>query len=385
MNFDRLELHRLRARNGKKWSDYSNSDVLPAWVADMDFPVAEPIRQTLSRALELDDFGYCSKPPEDPVGEIFAARMRERFAWCVDPARVEALVDVVQGIYIALEVYSEPGDGVIVLTPSYPPFLHAVQETGRRLISHTLDFSEQHYSIDFERLQASIDPGTRILLLCSPHNPTGRVWRRAELQGLAELALERDLIIIADEIHADLTYPGHPHIVTATLGPEVAARTVTFTSATKAFSIAGLRFAIGVFGSDALRQRFNSIPRHIRGGVNSLGIETTKAAWRDGQPWLDRTVAYLHANRDLLSDFLDARLPAIRYAPPEATYLAWLDCRALALPQGQSPHDFFLEKARVAFSDGAAFGAGGEGCVRLNFATSRAILQQMLERVAAAL
>ncbi len=380
-DFDAVDLRTLRRRRGEKWSLYPG-ETLAAWVADMDFAPAEPIQRALQRALDLGDLGYPVNPRPGDLGAVFAERAARRFGWRVDPRHVEVIDDVVQGVYTGLSVFAGPGDGVLVQTPVYAPFFHAARETERRRIACALVSRDGRYEIDFDALRAAADSGTRILLLCHPHNPTGRAFERRELEGLAELALERDLTVISDEIHIDLVYGGRTHVPIATLGPEVEARTLTLTSATKSWNIAGLRCAVAVFGSAALKRRFLSVPRHLRGGVNTLGLVATEAAWRHGEPWLARALAYLDGNRRFIAEFLRERLPAVGYTPPEATYLAWLDCRALALPG--SPQRFFLECAGVALSDGAVFGKAGEGFVRLNFATSRAILAEILERMAKA-
>ena len=378
LDLEVFDVDTLRARQGEKWRTYP-ADVLPAWVADMDIPVAEPIQRVLRAAVGTHDLGYPVNPRPRDLPKLFSERMRDRFAWEPDPARCEVLTDVVQGIYAALLSLSAPGDGICTLTPIYPPFLSAVEETGRRLVYSTLRQDARGFEVDFDELAARIDSGTRMLLLSHPHNPSGRAFSREELQRLADLALRHDLIVISDEIHADLVYPGHTHLPFASLGPEIEARTVTLNSATKAFNIAGLRCAVGAFGSRDLHERFLSIPRHLRGGVGSLGLSTTAAAWKHSQPWLDRTLVYLRENRDFLAERVARHLPGIVHFPPEATYLAWLDCRALELPGG--PYAFFLENARVALSDGARFGPGGEGAVRVNFATPRPILTELLERM----
>jgi cystathionine beta-lyase len=208
------------------------------------------------------------------------------------------------------------------------------------------------------------------------------VFRRDELERLAEIALSHDLLVVADEIHGELVHAGHRFVPIATLGPEVEARTLTLTAASKAFNIAGLRCAVGVFGSEELRKRFLEVPRHLRGGLGALGIEATRAAWLHGEPWLEQVLRHLAANRERVARFVAERLPGIVHHPSEATYLAWLDCRTLGLEP--SPHEFFLERAKVGLSDGRTFGAAGEGFVRLNFATSRPILDEALERMARA-
>ncbi len=371
-----------RPSRGEKWTTYPD-DVLPLWVADMDFPIAEPIRRVLRFAVERSDVGYPIHPAPTPIPDLTAARMKRLHGWSVAPERVEVLSDVVQGMYTAVYQFSEPGDGVVVQTPIYPPFVGSVAKQGRRLDENPLALGEGGYTIDLDQLRRTTDARTRVLLLCNPHNPTGRVFRREELEALAALAVERDWVVVADEIHQDLVFPGHRHVPFASLSPDVEARTITLTAASKAFNIAGLRCGVAIFGSDELKRRFCSLPRHIRGGIGMLGIEALDAAWRYSEPWLDQVRGYLEANRAYVIDFVRDELPGVVLHPPEATYLAWLDCRALELRP--SPFAFFLEKAKVALSDGATFGAPGRGFARINFATSRAILSDALERMAKAL
>ena len=378
IDFDRLDLAALRRRRGEKWQLYG-PDVLPAWVAEMDFPLCAPVRRVLESALEIDDLGYPLDVQPDALPAAFVERMESRFGWRPDPRGIEVLTDVVQGIYIAIDQFSAPGEGVVVQTPVYAPFLSAVRELGRRMVESPLVAGDTRYEIDFDFLRHAIDPSTRVFLLCNPQNPTGRVFERRELETLAELALAHDLVVVADEIHADLVYDSRRHIPFASLSPEVEARTLTLTSATKAFNIPGLRCAIAHFGSEALRKRFARVPRHVRGGLGSLGQAATVAAWREGQSWLDAVLAYLDGNRRSVARFVAERLPGVRSFEPEATFLAWLDCRALELEP--SPQQFFLEHARVALSDGSVFGAPGRGFARLNFATSRPLLDEIGTRI----
>ena len=382
-DFDAISLGALRRRRGTKWTRYP-PDVLPAWVADMDFDMAEPIRAGLMRIMEANDLGYSPKLPASGLPEAFAAFAARRFpGWEVAPERMVAIADIVQGIHLAIEAFTRPGDGVCTLTPVYPPFLQAVAETGRRLDYCTMVRGQGRYEIDFDALRAAIDERTRLLLLCTPHNPLGRVFDRDELESLARIAIERDLVVVADEIHADVVYRGSRHIPFASLGPEVEARTVTMTSATKSFNIAGLRCAVVLFGSDRLAERFNAWPERIRGAVSSFGMEATRIAWTECDDWLDALLDHLEGNRDFLHGFVAERLPGIRMVLPAATYLGWLDCREYGLEP--DPYQWFLDRARVGFNDGRDFGDGGEGHVRINFATSRAILAQVLERMEEAL
>ena len=380
-DFDAVDPAQRRTSRGEKWTQYG-AEALPLWVADMDFAVAEPIRRVVQHAVDISDFVYPVHPAPTDLPELFAARARARFGWELEPGRVEILTDVMQGVYVGLQQLSQPGEGVVVQTPIYAPFLRSVKETGRRLAENPLVLGPRGYELDADGFRRAA-AGARILLLCHPHNPTGRVFRRAELETMAEAVLANDLAVVSDEIHADLVHGDERFVPFASLSPEIAARTLTLSSASKAFNIAGLRCAVAVFGSDELRRRFLAVPRHVRGGINILGIEATRAAWRHGQPWLDAARAYLRGNRDLVARAVAATLPGVVHHPPEATYLAWLDCRALGLEP--SPFRFFLERAKVALSDGATFGAPGAGFVRLNFATSRSLVTEALERMAKAL
>lgn len=382
-DFNAISLQALRRRRGYKWTRYP-PDVLPAWVADMDFDMAGPIRDGLARMMDANDLGYPAKPPAGGLGEAFAGFAARRFpGWSVATERMIAIADVVQGIHLAIEAYTRPGDGVCTLTPVYPPFLQAAAQTGRRLDSCTMVRDGDRYEIDFDALRAAVDERTRLLLLCTPHNPLGRVFEREELEALAALAIERDLVVVADEIHADVVYPGARHVPFSSLGPEVEARTLTMTSATKSFNIAGLRCAVAIFGSDRLAERFEAWPERVRGAVSSFGLEATRIAWTECDEWLDALLAHLEGNRDFLHSFVAERLPGIRMALPAATYLGWLDCRGFGLDP--DPYHWFLDRARVGFNDGRDFGDGGEGHVRINFATSRPILAQILERMEEAL
>jgi cystathionine beta-lyase len=379
--FDSLRAEELWRSDRIKWRLFGD-EVLPAWVADMDFPVASPIREALRELIERNDLGYHFVPLSPRLREALVARMNERFAWQVEPSRIVPLVNVVQGLDLSVALHSRPGEGVIVQTPIYPPFLEAVRDGGRQLVENKLLRGDARYEIDFDRLRADVTPDTRVFLLCNPHNPTGRVFEREELVAIAAFAEEHDLIVVSDEIHADLAYPGYTHTPFATLGPEVAERTITLTAATKAFNLAGLPCAFAIFGSDRTQKPFDDLPPHIIGHCGMLDDAATFTAWTKGEAWLDEVLAYLLGNRDRVMDFVATRLPGVHTLPPEATYLAWLDCRELDC---EDPFRFFLKDARVALSNGRDFGGPGEGFVRLNFATSRSILDGVLERMAGAL
>jgi cystathionine beta-lyase len=313
-----------------------------------------------------------------------AARwIAERHGWETDPTTYIALGDVVQGINIAVHTFTDPGDGVIVQGPIYPPFLNTIDTQVRRLVDNRLIDPTGAAELNLDELrQQAADPRTRLMLLCNPHNPSGRVLRRDELEAIAEIALANDLVVLSDEIWMDVIFPGHKHIPFASLGPEIAARTVTMTSATKTFNLGGMRCAVAIFGSPELQQRFDSLPPRVRSAPNSLGIRATIAAWNEGGPWFDSVLRQLDTNRQMVDAFVHERMPGVRHRTPEGTFLAWLDFADLHL--GQKASEFLLEHARVGLNDGDMFG-GGDSCARLNFATTPAILGEILERMAAAL
>lgn len=382
MDFDTLDMGRLRSLAGNKWQRYGDQ-VIPAWVADMDFLQAAPIRDYVAHMAVTGDLGYPDSAAATALKERFAERAMDRYGMPVDPARVELLIDVVQGLYLALEMYCQAGEGAIIPTPVYPPFLAAADENGRRGLQNPLVRDGDRFVIDFDAVEASIDGGTRVLMVCNPHNPTGRVFLREELQALAEIALRHDLVVVADEIFADVVYAGNHYVPFSSLGPEIAARTVTFHSATKSYNLGGIRIAMAAFGSEALQAPYKAIPNRLLGGHNCLGITLTRIAWDACGDWLEAVVAYLQANRDFVSRFMAERMPQVGYVAPEGTFFGWLDFRELDLPGG--PFEYFLEHAKVALSDGVPFGRAGEGHARLNFATSRRLLEQILERLAASI
>jgi cystathionine beta-lyase len=377
-----LSVEQLRARRSTKWNKYG-SDVLPAWVADMDFAVPDAVQEAIARLVEHRDYGYGAREGDVSLAAAFVEYMRARFGWSPDPELVLPVSELIQGMFTAVMAFSEPGDGVVLQTPIYPPFLMTVEQTGRRMVENRLIPGAERFEMDVAGLPGLIDDRTRVVMVCNPHNPTGRVFEREELLAVGRVAVERDLLIVADEIHADLVYPPRQHVPMAMLGPEIAARTITLTSATKSFNIPGLRCALMYFGSMDLRERFRArFPDRSMGQVGVVGVDATVAAWRHGGEWLEGVLGRLGANRERLTAFLASELPEVGYRKPEGTYLAWLDCNALGLPE--PPFQFFLERARVGLSDGAEFGTAGRGCVRLNFATAPEILDQVLERMAGA-
>ncbi|MEO3873033.1 aminotransferase class I/II-fold pyridoxal phosphate-dependent enzyme [Nonomuraea sp. B12E4] len=356
----------LRAlHDGLKWSDVG-PDVIPAWVADMDLPTAPAVVEALRRRAE-GDLGYPAwlfDPSAGPLAEAFAERMAKRYGWAADPSHVRSFNDLNQALQVLLQVWTEPGDGVALHTPAYHPFLETLEVMERPARPIRLEPDGGSWRFEVPDLS-----GCRVLLLVNPQNPTGRVFTRAELEGLAEHAERHDLLVIADEIHADLTYGPHRHIPFATILPE---RTVTLTSATKAFNLGGIRCAVAHFGHPGMRAAMETQPPFVYGSANVFGVEATVAAWRQGDAWLRDTLATLDRNRHLIAEALPSRFG---YRLPEATYLAWLRTDRPGLAE------VIEREARVRLNDGAAFGPGGEHYVRLNFATTEPILTEILSRL----
>ncbi len=367
---------RLRALTGIKWRRYDD-DVIPAWVADMDFATSPAITAALREMVDASDFGYNMASFGDAIPKAWAAWSSRRFGWEPDVERIKVFSTSLQGIAAALSVGTAPGDGVVLLTPVYPPFWGMVTDSGRRIVEYRLD--ESGWRIDLERLREAVDPGTRALILCNPHNPSGRAFDATELAAILTVAEERDLLVISDEIWQDIVYPGARHIPFASLCAEAASRTVTVTAASKSFSLGGLSCAVAHLGHAAVAEAIRALPPHLLGGVNALGARATLEAWTHGEPWLADTVATLHANRDHLIARLRAELPEVPVDTPDATYLAWLDFRATSL--AEDPAAILLDRGRVGLSAGPDFGAAGAGYARLNFATHREVLGEIVDRI----
>jgi cystathionine beta-lyase len=378
-DFDRI-IDR-RASESVKWHRYGD-EVLPLWVADMDFVSPEPVIRALRERVDHGIFGYPQELPE--LRPVIAQQLKQLYGWQVDVEALVLLPGVVTGFNLATQTVTSPGDGLLAQTPVYYPILHAPGNAGCTLEQMELTRRpDGQYEIDFDLFEAAISDRTRIFILCNPHNPVGRVFTQVELERMAEICLRHDVWLCADEIHCDLVFPGHPHTPIATLAPEIAQRTITLMAPSKTYNIAGLKCSVAIIENAELRKEFLAAQRGLVPWVNLLGQVAALAAYRHGGEWLQQVLDYMASNRDFVMDYVNKNLPGLHMAQPEGTYLAWLDCRAAALPE--SPHKFFLEEAKVAVNDGAVFGRGGEGFVRLNFGCPRATLQDALARMERAL
>ncbi|MBO0776837.1 MAG: aminotransferase class I/II-fold pyridoxal phosphate-dependent enzyme [Actinobacteria bacterium] len=371
-------LPELRRRTGVKWRTYP-ADVLPAFVAEMDFGLAEPVIRAVTGALAIGDCGYAHK---GRLGEAFADFAAARLGWAPDPARVYPIPDVMTGLAEVVMAVTPPGSGIVINPPVYPPFWFRFGFSGRRIIEAPLARDETgSYDLDPAAVDAALsEPGAAAYLLCSPHNPTGNVWSRAQLETVADICQRRGAVLLVDEIHAPLALPGARQVPFLSLDHEVTQRAFVFTSASKGWNIPGLKCGLAIAGSDEgvalLTERWEALL------AAHLGVLASQAAFTEGLPWLDAAVAQLAENRALLSRLLAEQLPQAGYAPPQASFLAWLDCRQLGL--GPDPAAAFLAKGRVAVSPGTDFGGQGEGFVRLNIGTSPALIEEAVGRMAAA-
>ncbi|HOW91899.1 MAG TPA: PatB family C-S lyase [Anaerolineaceae bacterium] len=360
-----------------KWGLYEE-DVLPLWVADMDFTSPPAVIEALQQRAAHGVFGYARESTE--LKELIAARMENLYGWKIKLEDILLLPGVVAAFNVVCQAVAQPGESILIQPPVYPPFFSAPGYAGARAVFNNINLNTAgEYAIDLEDFEAVIEKDTRAFLLCNPHNPLGRVFTKTELIGMAQICLKHGLVICSDEIHSDLVFEGYQHIPIASLDKEVEARTVTLLAPSKTYNIAGLECSALICTNPDLRVRIQKARRGLLGWVNLMGMTAGLAAYKHGDEWLKQVLYLLQGNRDYLIQYLAEKIPGIHMIRPEATYLAWLDCRELNLPQ--SPAQFLLEKARVALNNGEDFGEPGKGYVRLNFGCSRETLTEALDRI----
>ncbi|WP_026373683.1 MalY/PatB family protein [Agrococcus lahaulensis] len=380
--YDRIDRSCLERPSSRKWSLHPGT--IGAWVAEMDFGTAPAVREALERAVRDDVLGYLSPATAADLAEATATFQRREHGWAVDPERVHAVSDVMAALGVAVALYSPAGSPVIVPTPAYMPFHTALAALGREVIEVPGVEVGGRWCHDVEGIDRAFTAGARTLVLCNPHNPTGAVVPRAELEAIARVVDAHGGRVFADEIHAPLRFDGHEHVPYASVSDAAAAHTVTGTSASKGWNIAGLKAAQLITSNDADEAVYRRLGFAVPHGASTLGAIASTAAYRDGGPWLAETLGYLQRNRDLLGRLLDERLPLVRWTPPEATYFAWLDLARLELPP-RSRAELVRERAAVTLTDGALCGRGFDDHVRLVFATPAAVLEELVDRLADAL
>lgn len=389
-NFD--QIIERRGSNSLKWQKYPE-DVLPLWVADMDFAAPEPIMRALRQKIDHGIFGY--EMPSPQLAETVAARMQKLYGWQVPPEAVVATPGVVAGFNLAARTVCTAGQGILVQPPVYPPFLSVHINTALvrqdAPLSLTVKNGDLHYSVDLDRFEQAIHSGgakTGMFLLCNPHNPTGQAYSRSDLTRMAEACLKNEVTICSDEIHSELLPGGVEHIPLAALDPEIGNHTLTLIAPSKTFNVPGLFCGFAIITNPELLERYKKTIEQNAMHVSSLGLAAAQVAYSGVcNDWLEALNIYLKGNRDFLAETIRHEFSGIRTTVPEATYLAWLDCNELVRSGRISgtPHEFFLKQARVALNEGRDFGTGGEGFVRLNFGCPRNTLEKALQRMKVAL
>lgn len=365
-----------RHTGSMKWDKYAGRDILPLWVADMDFLSPPAVIEALRARAELGVYGYTM--PTDEARQAVVDYLRERYGYAIKPEWIVWSHGLVPALSIACRAFAREGEGVLVCTPIYPPMLSCPVDMGRKLIPVPLKLAGEQWEFDWLALEKAVAPDTRIFILCSPHNPVGRVWSRAELAQVAHFCAKHSLVLVSDEIHCDLVLDdATPHTVTASLGSEVEALTVTQMAASKTYNLPGLACAFSVIANAKLRAAFTRAAQGLVTEINAFGYAGTIAAFRHGEPWRRELIACLRANRDYLYEFIRTRLPELKLVPMQATYLAWINARALGVDNLQK----FFEDAGVGLSPGFIFGEAGRGYVRLNFGCPRSTLVEALRRM----
>lgn len=356
------------------------ADVLPLWVADMDFRTAPGIIERLSADAAFGIYGY-SEGGEEYFRAV-SGWYRERFGWHVKKEWLVQTPGVVFAINIAVRALTEEGDAVIIQQPVYYPFSAAIKNNGRKLVNNGLALRDGHYEIDFDDFEKKIvDNDVKLFILCSPHNPVGRVWTREELQRIGEICLAHKVKIVSDEIHSDFVYEGHKHHVFTTVDPAFEEISIVCTAPSKTFNLAGLQVSNIFIPNQQMREAFEKQMQQIGyGGINLIGLHACQAAYETGKEWLEELKTYLKGNLDFVREYLEKNLSAIKLVEPEGTYLIWLDCRGLGLPEEELEH-LIVQEAKLWLDAGAMFGAAGEGFERVNIACPRAVVKEAMERL----
>jgi len=388
MKYDFDRIINRSGTNSVKWDKeflkehFKSDDVLPLWVADMDFQCPQPVIDALKKRAAQEIYGY-SWHKSPPYLNAVSNWMKRRHGWEINHEWIIFSPGIVPAIYMLVQTFTNVGEKIIVQPPVYYPFFSAIENNGRILLTNQLHYENKRYTFDFEDFEEKAkDPLTKMFILCSPHNPVERVWTEKELRRLGDICLENDILIIADEIHHDLILSGYEHTLFSTISQDFEKKTIMCTAPSKTFNIAGLKTSNIIIPDEKLRESFsNTISR--RNSVmspNAFGIVALIAAYNEGEEWLDQALKYIENNFKFLKEFVNENLPNVDFIDPEGTYLAWLDCNKLGMNDEQLS-DFMLKKAKVALDDGKIFGPGGEGFERINVACPLSILKECMERI----
>ncbi|WP_026820590.1 MalY/PatB family protein [Arthrobacter castelli] len=377
VQFDAITEESLRARGSKKWSTYPGA--IPAFVAEMDFGTAPAVTSAVETAVAESLFGYMPDAVDGALSEATSRYLQDSYAWKVEPANIRPLPDVLKGLEVAIEYFSEPGSAVVLPTPAYMPFLWLPRTLDREIIQVPMLSDGENWALDLDGIDEALSGRGGLLVFCNPHNPIGKVYRRDEMRAVADIVDRHNARVFSDEIHAPLIYPGSSHIPYASVSAAAAAHTITATSASKAWNLPGLKCAQLILTNDDDAKVWADVGFMAEHGASNLGVVANTAAYAAGHQWLSDVLAYLDSNRKLLSDLIAEHLPGVSCTQPDGTYLAWLDCRALEI--GESPQQFFLNEAGVACTDGADCGDAGTGFVRFNFAMPKPVLTKAIKKM----
>ncbi|WP_366923646.1 pyridoxal phosphate-dependent aminotransferase [Metallumcola ferriviriculae] len=366
-----------------KWDSlkpfYGRDDVLPMWVADMDFKAPPAVIEALSQRVQHGVFGYTAQP--DSYDDAVISWFDRRFNWRIQKEWLSFSPGVVTGLTISIRAFTHPGDKVIIQTPVYYPFYQVIKDNGCQVVENPLKLEHNRYLMDFEDLKKKAkDPEVKLLILCSPHNPVGRVWTKAELQELGDICINNDVMVVSDEIHCDVIYRDAKHIPFASISEKFAANSITTIATSKTFNLAGLKNSIIIIPNKKILSEFDNMSAKHRVGMNVFGMLATEMAYTEGEEYLEQLIDYLSDNLNYLTDFIKQNIPGIKVIKPEGTYLVWLDCRELGMDRHQLD-SFFINEAKVALNSGYGFGLAGAGFMRINIACPKPILQEGLTRI----
>lgn len=360
---------------------FGKADVIPMWVADMDFATPPFIIEKMSQRLKHPVFGYTFR--DDEFSDAIRMWMSKRHGWSIDNQWISFAPGIVAGLYHAVQAFTNQGDKVLIQSPVYHPFYYAARQNGRRLVTNPLIQKDGKYSIDFNHFEDQIKKGVKLFILCSPHNPVGRVWHKEELIQMAEICLKYNVLIVSDEIHADLIFHPHKHIPLATLSPEIANQTITFNSASKTFNIAGLTTAYAIISNPQYLKTYNQqLEKNGTNHGNIFGFESLKAAYSpQGEEWLEQLLHYVKQSVDNVDQYLKKNLPKIKLIYPEGTYLLWIDFRELGIPVDKLT-SIIVNEAGLGFNSGEIFGPEGQGFQRMNIGCPHDLVNESLNRLA---
>ncbi|MCB2299044.1 MalY/PatB family protein [Clostridium tagluense] len=386
MKYDFEKVIDRRNTESVKWDKleeiFEDKDVIPMWVADMDFEVAKPISDAIKKRVEHSIYGYSTKG--SGYYDAVINWMKKRHNWDIKKEWISYTPGIVPALSHIVRTFAQPGDEIIIQTPVYHPFYSTIKNNGCTIVKNPLQYENGSYKMDLDDLKKKITPRTRMLILCNPHNPVGRVWYKEELIELGQICIKNNILIVSDEIHFDLIYKGNSHTVFASISEEFSQNSIICTAPSKTFNLAGLQVSNVIIPNDRLRSLFKiTLENNAVSEVNTFASTALVAAYNEGEEWLTQLVEYLEGNLNFLINFFEEHIPKIKVVKPQGTYLVWLDCSALNMTS-QGLKEFFVKKAKVGFNDGIMFGEEGEQFQRVNIACQRSILKEALERIARA-